>query len=150
MRVFTFFLMMAVAVGGGAIGYRLITGRDLLSPAALGLMQLAEVPTVVPTPRPSIPTSLPVATLVPTPSPATATPVPDTPQIMVVGNTDGQGVFLRRTPHLDDKLKPWVDGSKMEIVGAPVDSDGHRWMKVRAPDGAEGYIPLEYLVEAQR
>jgi hypothetical protein len=65
---------------------------------------------------------------------------------MVVGNTGGEGVFLRATPHLNDKLRAWRDGSRMEIIGKPVDSDGLKWIKVRAPDGAEGYIPELYLV----
>lgn len=152
MRVFTFFLMMAVAIGGSLAGYRLITGRDLLSLSELGLTWSASSPPVSQSAR-SSPTSTappsPTATLAPTPAPtASPTRVPDRPQTMLVGNTDGQGVYIRRTPRLDDRLRAWRDGTRMEIIGAVVEAEGLRWRKVRAPDGAEGYVPEQYLVEA--
>ncbi len=146
MRVFTFFLMLVVTTAGTLAGYRVITGKDLVNPADFGLVRPAtsaapptvavQASTATPLPRPT-----PEPTAVPT---ATAAPV--TPQLMIVGNTDGQGVYLRRTPSLDDKLKAWRDGSRMEVMGKNVEGDGHKWMKVRAPDGTEGFIPEEYLV----
>ncbi len=149
MRVFAFVLMLAVGIGGSLFGYRLITGKNLVSPSDLGLMQGGKPPVVTVTPAPTAttsgrPTAVPTETLLPSPSP-TPTPVPDKPQTMVVGNTDGEGVFLRRTPHLDDRVRAWMDGARMEIIGQPVDSDGVHWAHVRAPDGTEGYIPQQYL-----
>lgn len=142
--------MATVAVGGSLFGYRLITGKELINPADLGIVgfsgasarKVEVVATVTPTPLPPTPTKAPVR------SPATATPVPDTPQVMLVGNTGGLGVFVRRTPHPEDKLQAWQDGTKMEVIGPSVESEGKRWYKVRAPDGAEGYIPAEFLVNA--
>lgn len=65
---------------------------------------------------------------------------------MRVGNTDGQGVYLRRTPRIDDKIRPWMDNTPMVVVGPAESGDGTNWLRVRAPDGTEGYIPAEYLV----
>ncbi len=148
MRVIVFLLMATVAVGGILFGYRLITGKELVDSANLGIAALgnssarlatpAVPPTATPPPRP---------TPTPTPLPATATPVPDTPAVMLVGNTDGLGVYIRRTPRAADKIRAWQDGTKMEIIGPAVDSEGRKWLKVRAPDGVEGYIPIEFLVD---
>ena len=152
MRVFTFFLMVAVAVGGSLVGYRLITGRDLLSLSELGLAWSASSPAVPHSVRSSptlAPAPSPAATIAPTPAPtASPTRVPDRPQTMLVGNTGGQGVYVRRTPRLDDRLRAWRDGTRMEIIGPVVEAEGVKWRKVRAPDGAEGYVPEQYLVEA--
>ncbi|MGE5617877.1 MAG: hypothetical protein ACM3US_01320 [Sphingomonadaceae bacterium] len=146
MRFFTFFLMLSVATAGIVLGYRTITGKDLIDLADYGFGQSVQAtsPTVVP--RKS-PTSVPSPTPIPPPTPLpTPTGVPDTTQFMAVGNTDGQGVYLRRTPRMDDRLKAWRDGSRMEVTGGIVEGDGRDWRKVRAPDGAEGYIPVEYLL----
>ncbi|MGI5836663.1 MAG: SH3 domain-containing protein, partial [Chloroflexota bacterium] len=83
----------------------------------------------------------------PTPT-ATATPVPDASQIMLVANTDGLGVYIRRTPNPNDKINAYQDGTKMEVIGQAVESAGQKWYKVRAPDGIEGYIPAQFLVDA--
>ncbi len=148
MKAFTLFLMMAVASVGFLGGYRLITGESLVSPERLGLLARAD-----PLPRPS-PSAAPVPQPTarpapePIPVPPTATPLPERPQIMVVGNTDGLGVYVRRTPNMADRLRAWPDRTRMEITGQTVGSDGRRWMKVRTPDGAEGYVPEQYLVDA--
>jgi len=146
MRVFTFLMMMAVAIGGTLVGYRLVFGRDLVSLSEFGLAsQPSSSITFAGQRGTAVPTLAPTAVPSPTLLPPTSTPVSDLPQAMVVGNTGGEGVFVRATPHLNDKLRAWRDGSRMEIIGKPVDSDGLKWIKVRAPDGAEGYIPESYL-----
>ncbi|HZK66356.1 MAG TPA: hypothetical protein VFD42_02260, partial [Chloroflexota bacterium] len=110
-------------------------------------------PTPLPTATPEPPA--PIATpglsgaRIPT-QPAARTPTPSpmpTGQAgLRVGNTGGEGVWLRRTPNLDDKIRPWMDGTPMVVTGPRVMGDGRIWEKVRAPDGVEGYIPAEYLV----
>ena len=149
MRVFVFLLMMAVAVGGILGGYRVITGTNLIGLSDFGIGGARADTGVVPaTTQPIVATPVPTAEAPATPvTHATATPAPAKPQIMVIGNTDGQGAFLRKTPHLNDRLRAWVDGTKMQIKGA-VESDGIQWMQVVAPDGTEGYIPKQYLVPA--
>lgn len=67
----------------------------------------------------------------PMPSPGTPTPALDELQTMVVGNTAGEGVYLRRTPHMDDKLRAWPDGTAMEILGSTLQSESLKWRKVR-------------------
>jgi uncharacterized protein YgiM (DUF1202 family) len=65
-----------------------------------------------------------------------------------VGNTDGDGVFLRRTPSLNDRLTAYVDGTELVAIGADVTAEGELWHHVRAPDGQTGYVPAKYTVAA--
>src|SRR5262249_41846625 len=80
-------------------------------PRSVGTADERETPTVPPpteTPAPS-PTIVPTAT----PMPPTPTPVPPspTPSSFVVGNTGGDGVYVRRTAGGNDKIKAWPDGT---------------------------------------
>jgi len=78
----------------------------------------------------------------PTPTSSTPTPAPT----YRVGNTGGDGVFLRRTPHLGDRWIAWRDGTPMVPVGGEADSDGEHWIQVRDPRGNVGWVPVRYLV----
>ncbi len=146
--MFTFFLMMMVASAGSLVGYRIITGKNLINLADFGIGgQAGTSSTVVaaraaPTTGPSTPIPAPKPTAAPTPTRAA-----EASKIMLVGNTDGQGVYLRRTPRLDDKLQAWADRTRMEVTGNPVDGDGRKWWKVRTPSGVDGYVPVEFLVD---
>lgn len=107
-------------------------------------------PTVTPTEIPPTPTS-PPATPTATEVPPTATPTqpPPTPTVAatwIVGNTGGDGVFIRRTPDMDDKIKAWPDGTEMVVVGSDVTEDDRIWRNVQDPDGNVGYVPADYLV----
>ncbi|MFH1485134.1 MAG: hypothetical protein ABIH46_03600 [Chloroflexota bacterium] len=73
------------------------------------------------------------------------TPKP-APNIMVVGNTGGVGVYVRRTPSMADKLKAWPDRTIMKLTGEQTEAEGKKWLRVEAPDGNNGWIPAEYLV----
>lgn len=103
----------------------------------------------IPMPTPGVPpsTQTPVA-----PSPGTPVASQNTPTVataeatLFVGNTGGEGVYLRATPRMDDTLSPWPENTPMVVIGSRVEGDGHMWERVRAPDGSEGYIPAEYLV----
>ena len=107
--------------------------------------------TMTPTP---IPTNTP--TITSTPLPATPTPTPTlSPTITLtpvstsyqVGNTDGDGVYLRESAGGDTRIKAWPDGTLMMVVG-PDESIGDRlWRPVQDPDGNRGYVPVEYLVK---
>ena len=66
-----------------------------------------------------------------------------------VGNTDGQGVYVRKTPVMADRAKPYADGTALTIVGDDVDGDGQHWKHIKTPDGLEGYVPSIYTVETQ-
>jgi hypothetical protein len=63
-----------------------------------------------------------------------------------VGNTDGQGVYLRKTPVMADRLTAYPDGTTLTIVSEDTDGDGQHWKHVKAPDGTEGYVPAIYTV----
>jgi hypothetical protein len=65
---------------------------------------------------------------------------------LVVANTDGEGVFLRRTPSMEDRLEVYDEGTRVQAVGPEVESEGRRWRLVKVEDGAVGWIPSQYLV----
>lgn len=65
-----------------------------------------------------------------------------------VAGTDGEGVFLRRSPQLGDRLQAWSDGSRLDILGPDVDHDGLRWTPVRDPCGVAGWVPTRYAAPA--
>jgi hypothetical protein len=58
---------------------------------------------------------------------------------------DGDGVFLRRTPRLDDKIRAWADGTPLKGLGEQAQGDSLTWQKVQAPDGTVGWVPVRYL-----
>ncbi len=64
-----------------------------------------------------------------------------------VGNTDGQGVFVRKTPVMADRVRAYPDKTPLSIVGDEVDGDGQHWKWVKTPDGLEGYVPAMYTVD---
>lgn len=68
--------------------------------------------------------------------------------VFVVGNTGGEGVYLRHTPHLDDRDTAYPDGTRLTQVGPDVTADGQDWRHVRAPDGRTGWVPAQYTVAA--
>lgn len=78
---------------------------------------------------------------------ATATPIPATatPAVFVVANTGGEGVYIRRTPDVADRIKVWPDNTQLLKIGDDLNVDGKTWTTVRDPDGNEGWVPKEYL-----
>lgn len=97
-----------------------------------------------------VPTLTPQATLAPRP---TLTPTivvavlnaASPPQVLVVADTGGSGVFIRRTPANSDKIIAWPDGTRMIVVGPDTQSEGRTWKRVKDPAGNEGWVPSEYL-----
>lgn len=85
-------------------------------------------------------------TLAPT---VTATTAVDS-TVFVVGNTDGDGVYIRKTPNLEDRIKAWPDGTQMVRVGPSVTVESRIWENVRDPDGTVGFIPAQYLITEQQ
>ena len=82
---------------------------------------------------------------------ATAQPAPPPPAQPAVGtqykvvNTSGDGVFIRRSPKLADRIVPWPDNTPMEYLGEQADGDGSHWAKMRDPRGNVGWVPTQYL-----
>lgn len=148
--MFVFVLMMAVTFGVATSGYRAITGRDLLDLVGTGAVAAsARTASESASPKPTA-SPAPTAVQIPTATAArpTPTPAPAATKRMVIANTDGIGVYLRASPKLDDKLKPWMEGTSVETSGGPVEGDGTSWQKVRTPDGSEGFIPVQFLAAA--
>jgi len=97
-------------------------------------------------------TATPVATATvsgkTTPTRSTATPTRATPQPAArIGNTGGDGAYLRRTPHVNDKSSiALVDNTAVTPTGAEADGDGQHWLQVRDPHGNVGWMPAQYVV----
>ena len=111
--------------------------------------------TVAPTNTPVPLTPTPSATVAPTnttgPSPSTVTATTTVDRtIYYVANTDGEGVNIRRTPDLGDRIKAWPDGTQMVRVGPSVTVESRIWENVRDPDGTVGFIPAQYLITEQQ
>jgi hypothetical protein len=102
-----------------------------LSGAQPGLV----TPTAAPAPAQAAPHS-------PTATPA---PTPATNRLTIV-KTDGQGVVLRSSPRMDDRTpRGLFEGSQVTVV----ERSGADWVKVRSPQGEEGWIPTQYTAPAQ-
>ena len=112
-------------------------------PAAATSAPAAAKPSVSTVPSPA---AVAAAT---SPAPAAAAPAaPGKPVSTVyVGNTDGEGVYVRKTPAMSDRVRAYADGTALIIIGDEVDGDGQHWRHVRTPDGLEGYVPAMYTVE---
>src|SRR5712691_11544079 len=90
------------------------------------------------------------ASAIPSPSPSprpTPTSEPAKADTVRVGNTDGQGVYVRKTPAMADRVRAYPDDTVLTIVGDDVDGDGQPWKHVKTPDGLEGYVPAMYTVD---
>jgi hypothetical protein len=88
------------------------------------------------------PTARPTAPAPARPGAPTATTGPVTYRVV---NTGGDGVFLRRTPALADRLVAWPDGTRLVSLEESARGDGLDWQKVRDPRGNVGYVPSRYL-----
>jgi hypothetical protein len=62
-----------------------------------------------------------------------------------VGNTDGDGAYLRRSPRLADRWIVWPDRTLLVLLGNEADGDGQRWLQVRDPKDNVGWIPAKYV-----
>jgi hypothetical protein len=87
-------------------------------------------------------------TRAPSPPPAVgATPVAAATSQgrMKIANTGGDGVFVRRTPKMNDRIIAWPDNTPIEFLGETAEGDGQTWSKVRDPRGNVGWVPSQYL-----
>lgn len=84
-----------------------------------------------------------------TPAPASESNSNDEAEVVVVANTGGIGVYLRRTPTMADRLTAWPDGTRLEVVGSDATGDGQEWKHVKDPKGQVGWVPSLYVVPAE-
>jgi hypothetical protein len=113
-----------------------------------------------PTPTTSVPPLPTTASVAPTPPPVptlttapaaapTQAPVPTATTVpLTVAKTGGDGIWLRASPPIGDKLKAWPDGTNMTVVGPDQSVDGKTWRNVKDPDGTVGWVAGEFLVAA--
>ena len=64
-----------------------------------------------------------------------------------VTNTLGKGMALRPAPIARNVGKVWPDGTRMAGLGAEQEAYGWTWRFVRDPDGNNGWMPSNYLVQ---
>lgn len=70
---------------------------------------------------------------------------------VVVANTDGQGLYLRRQPDWVSKWVAWGEGTGLHVLAAGVNgpgapgASGAAWLQVRDPEGRVGYVPEQYV-----
>jgi hypothetical protein len=132
--------MLRVTLAAAAL--LLLTGCSS-QPSPTATATVAVAPASSPTVATSEPPRQPALQLSPIASPS---PTPDlTP--LVVGNTDGQGVSIRKTPGTGDRIRAWPDGTQMTPLGDSQQADGHTWLKVRDPDNNEGWVAAEFLTK---
>lgn len=62
-----------------------------------------------------------------------------------VANTDGIGVYLRRSPAMDDLLHAVPEGTTLKLVGAEERRNGVVWRQVEDPTGVRGWVPAQYV-----
>ncbi len=73
---------------------------------------------------------------------------------VLVANTDGQGLYLRRRPDWVSKWVAWSEGTNLQVLAAGVSgtgapsASGAAWLQVRDPDGRVGYVPEQYVALA--
>lgn len=83
----------------------------------------------------------------PTVTTAPAPPAPPPPQYKKVANTHGEGVFLRRSPDPNDKLRGVDEGTRLEVTGVTKSQKGTDWTEVRIPEGT-AWVPTKFVVDA--
>ncbi len=148
-----------ILYGGRLVMKRAFLLLILLLPVALACSEETPPPAtfapIIIDATPTRPALRPTSTPPPPPPPpptaaAAAAAAAVTVTTYVVGNTDGEGVFIRNTPDLEDKVKAWPDGTEMVEVGPPRSLGQTIWNNVRDPDGTVGWVPAQYLVKAEQ
>jgi hypothetical protein len=125
--------LVAVLSACGPSAPRAITPFALPTFTAAPIAAATAPPTITPAPQPTA-----------SPPPTSTTQV----QTVYVANTGGEGVYLRRTPALGDRVKAYPDGTALATIGSETQAEGQAWLQVRAPDGTEGWVPQRYTALA--
>ena len=128
--------------GAYAIEAGLIPAAALATEQPVSAPRRANVPGLVVQPASQTPASAAAAT--PTAGASSASSIP-AGGVLQVANTNGDGVWLRKTTKLEDKLNAWPEGALMKSLNEQVEAEGLKWQKVQAPDGSVGWIPEKFL-----
>jgi micrococcal nuclease len=97
-----------------------------------------------PTPAGGVAVETPAGVATAAPADPTPTAAPTSEPRVIVANTDGEGAYLRATKNLEDRIGLLPEGTVLIVTGAAEESGGELWLPVRADDGTDGWIPLQY------
>lgn len=128
--------------GAYAVEAGLFPAAALATEQPVSAPRRANVPGLVVQPASPTPASAVAAT--PTTGASAASSIP-AGGVLQIANTNGDGVWLRRTPKLEDKLNAWPEGALMKSLNEQAEAEGLKWQKVQAPDGGVGWIPERFL-----
>lgn len=71
------------------------------------------------------------------------------PQRFRVANTDGEGVYLSRTPTRGNVVAAYPEGTPLERIGDDsIGDEGWTWRRVQTPDGVIGWVPAQFTIVA--
>lgn len=83
------------------------------------------------------------------PEQGTLIPAGPKPRVGLVANTDGQGVYLRRAPGSQERIRAWRDGTRLHLLDDERTVGGARWLAVKDPAGNQGWVPAHYVHPAE-
>jgi hypothetical protein len=139
----------------GQAGRRTLIASTVLLPIALGLVVFVGI--VVTSARErsteAAVAPAPVATVAP-PAAAPTSAIPavladaDSTTKLLVTNVGTDGLSLRRSPGVGQRIKVWPDGSALTDLGETAEQSGKTWRRVRDPEGNEGWAAADFLVTA--
>lgn len=142
-------LGLVIIIGLGSAGA--VFGAQVAPPTAT----LTATPTVTQTPTQTTTPVPPTATQTISPTAtATITPVPSatltaTPVYALVRSGEGGGVMMRKEPGFaGTPITAFLNGTLMVVLPETEEIDGYLWVRVRAPDGREGWMLQRLLVGA--
>jgi serine/threonine-protein kinase len=67
------------------------------------------------------------------------------PTFVVVANTGGSGVYVRRTAEGGERVRAWPDTTRFQLRGEERDVNGQKWVAVTDPAGNQGWVPAQYV-----
>jgi SH3-like domain-containing protein len=71
-------------------------------------------------------------------------------QAYVVSGTDVQGLILRSGPGTENQaLKTLPEGTRIEFLGEEQQGGDYVWLRVRDPEGTEGWVARDFTQPAQ-
>ncbi len=86
----------------------------------------------------------------PTVTAAAPTAAPVEPQFFIVVNTGGQGLFMRADHSTGSaQIDTLPDGTRVEQIGEDFVGPNFVWRHIRAPNGKEGWVAVDWLQPAQ-
>ena len=137
---------IVLLVGASGAGTVAGTKMGLPTPIPTSTPTLTLTPTMTHTPVP------PTATLTPTLTPTitstltpTMTPTPTPVYAIVQAGAAAGGAFIRSEP-AGDIITLLANGTQVQIFPERVEKDGLMWVLVQAPDGVQGWMRLDLLV----